>query len=105
VKFTDEEVDAALAALSEPDRFKGAEDRIAPIAPQLQRILGQALAEGGFFDDAHESQLKAALETTDAHERETRIRTMLAEETRIGMLIGVAVGWELRQELAKKETD
>jgi hypothetical protein len=99
--FTDEQLEAAVAALSNPERFSEAEARIAPIAPQLQRILGQALAEGGFFDDAHESELRAALETGDAQERANRIRTLLAEETRIGMLIGVAVGWELRQELDK----
>jgi hypothetical protein len=27
------------------------------------------------------------------------VRTLLAEETRIGMLVGVAVGWELAREL------
>ena len=30
------------------------------------------------------------------------MRTLLAEETRMGMLIGVAVGWQLAREL---ETD
>ena len=103
--FTDEQLQAAVAALSDPERFRGAESRITALAPQLQHILGQALAEGGFFEGAHESQVKAAVETADAQERATRIRTMLAEETRIGMLIGVAVGWELREELDKKETD
>jgi hypothetical protein len=99
--FSDEELEAAVAALSDPDRFKEAEARITPIAPQLQRILGQALAEGGFFDDAHESHLRVALDAPDPQERATLVRTLLAEETRIGMLIGVAVGWELRQELDK----
>jgi len=27
------------------------------------------------------------------------VRTLLAEETRLGMLVGVAVGWELAREL------
>ena len=27
------------------------------------------------------------------------MRTLLAEETRMGMLVGVAVGWELAREL------
>jgi hypothetical protein len=29
----------------------------------------------------------------------TRIETLLAEETRMGMLVGVAVGWQLASEL------
>ena len=32
-------------------------------------------------------------------ERTAAMRTLLAEETRIGMLVGVAVGWELAHEL------
>jgi hypothetical protein len=42
--------------------------------------------------------LKAAT-TPDAEERLTAVRTLLAEETRLGMLVGVAVGWELAREL------
>jgi hypothetical protein len=97
--FTDEQVEAAVRALSEPDRFAGAERRVAAIAPQLQRILAQALDEGGWFGEAHESQLRAALSEPDPAERADRLRTLLAEETRMGMLVGVAVGWELAREL------
>ena len=32
-------------------------------------------------------------------ERTAALRTLLAEETRVGMLVGVAVGWELAREL------
>ena len=35
----------------------------------------------------------------DDAERAAALRTLLAEETRMGMLIGVAVGWALAQEL------
>ena len=38
--------------------------------------------------------LKAAT-TPDDDERLRAVRTLLAEETRMGMLVGVAVGWEL----------
>ena len=99
--FTDEQLEAAVQALSDPERFKGAEQRVAQLAPQLQRILGHALAEGGWFDEGHEAQLAAALDSADAQERAARVRTLLAEEARIGMLIGVAVGWELHEELDK----
>ena len=97
--FTDDQVDAAVRALSDPERFQGAEQRFAELIPQLQRILAQAMHEGGWFGEAHESQVRAAA-TADAEEdRATRIRTLLAEETRMGMLVGVAVGFELAHEL------
>jgi hypothetical protein len=42
--------------------------------------------------------LSAAREP-DEGTRVTRIETLLAEETRLGMLVGVAVGWQLASEL------
>ena len=100
--FTDAEVDAALEALGDPERFKAAEAHIARLAPQLQRILNSALHEGGWFEQTSESQLRQALATEDPHERGSRVRTLMAEETRIGMLVGVAVGWALAEELEGK---
>jgi hypothetical protein len=98
-QFTDAEIDAALEALSDPARFRAAESRVGRMAPQLQRILGQALTEGGWFGEAHEGQVLKAATTPDPDERIRALRTLLAEETRIGMLVGVAVGWELAREL------
>ncbi len=103
--FTDEQVEAAVRALSDPERFAGAERRVAAIAPQLQRILAYALDEGGWFGEAHESQLREALSDPDPGERVGRLRTLLAEETRMGMLVGVAVGWELARELDTTNDD
>jgi hypothetical protein len=97
--FTDEQVEAAVAALSDPDRFQGAERRLAELAPQLQLILAQAMQEGGWFGEAHESQVTAAAMAEEPGERATRIQTLIAEETRMGMLVGVAVGFELAREL------
>jgi len=37
----------------------------------------------------------------DQQERTTAVRVLLAEETRLGMLVGVAVGLELARELEK----
>jgi len=98
-EFTDSELDAALDALTQPERFRAAEQRVARVAPQLQRILNVALQEGGWFGEAHESQVRQAAGADDEHERLTAVRTLLAEETRMGMLVGVAVGWELAREL------
>jgi hypothetical protein len=97
--FSDEQLDAAVRALSEPGRFEGAERLVAAAAPQLQRILGEALNEGGWFGDAHASQVRQAAREPEVAERAARIEDLIAEETRMGMLIGVAVGWELAREL------
>jgi Lon protease-like protein len=97
--LSDAAIDAALEALSDPERFREAESRVSRAAPQLQRILGQALAEGGWFGEAHEAQLLKAATEPDQDERLRRLRTLVAEETRMGMMIGVAVGWELAREL------
>ena len=99
--FSDEQLDAAVRALSEPGRFQGAERLVAAAAPQLQRILGEALNEGGWFGDAHASQVRQAVREPDEAARAARIEDLIAEETRMGMLIGVAVGWELARELGK----
>jgi hypothetical protein len=98
-QFTDAEIHAALEALSDPERYRAAESRVARMAPQLQRILGEALSQGGWFGEAHEGELLKAATTPDADERIRAVRALLAEETRIGMLVGVAVGWELAREL------
>jgi hypothetical protein len=101
--FTDAEIDAAVEALSDPARFRQAESQLARVAPQLQRILVQALDDGGWFGEAHDGQVLKVATTPDPDERIAAVRTLLAEETRIGMMVGVAVGWELRREL--DETD
>jgi len=96
--FTDEQIDDALRALTDPDRFREAEARVARIAPQLQHVLYAAL-DIDYFGQLRESELSTALAHDDLEERRRAVRTLLAEETRLGMLIGVAVGWELALEL------
>ena len=97
--LSDEQVEAAIRALSDPERFQGAERLVAEAAPQLQRILAHALDEGGWFGPAHQSEVRSAAAEPDEATRVTRIETLLAEETRMGMLVGVAVGWQLAGEL------
>ena len=101
-RFTDEEIDAALKALTEPDRFRDAEARVARIAPQLQHVLYQALDLDGYFGQLREGEVASAVRREEVDERTRAVRTLLAEETRLGMLIGVAVGWELARELEMK---
>jgi hypothetical protein len=65
-------------------------------------VLAQALAAGGWFE-SHEDELRRALELSDEAERTAAVRVLLAEETRMGMMVGVAVGWALAQELGQEE--
>ena len=97
--YSDAELEAAVEALSDPERFRVAESAVAAAAPALQRILAQALEAGGWFAEGHESELRKVLELEEGEERARALRTLLAEEARLGMMVGVAVGWALREEL------
>jgi len=99
--YTDAELDAAVAAITDPARLRAAQDLVMRTAPSLQRLLATALSEGGWFDSGHEQAVKEAAEVSDAADRVTQLKTLLAEETRLGMLVGVAVGFELARELGR----
>jgi hypothetical protein len=95
----DERLNAALERLADPKRFADAETIVVRAAPQLQRILAAALAEGGWFGESHEAETLRAATAPDPDERIAAVRTLLAEEARMGMMVGVAVGWALKEEL------
>lgn len=97
--YTDAEIDAALAALSDADRLREAQELVAHAAPRLQRVLDEALSAGGWFGDTHEQAVAAAAEAGDAAQRRQAIDSLVGEETRLGMLVGVAVGFELARTL------
>jgi hypothetical protein len=99
VPYSDDDVRAAIEALLEPDRFRDAERRVSAATPQLQQVLATVLAEGGWLDAPREQALAKIAAVEDPEERLLQLRTLLAEETRIGMMVGVAVGWELAREL------
>ncbi|MEY2513227.1 MAG: hypothetical protein QOJ89_585 [bacterium] len=98
--YTAEEVDAAVEALSDPARFGHAQEIVTHAAPGLQRVLGAALEAGGWFGEAHETQLTQVSQIAAASERARAIHALVAEETRLAMLVGVSVGFELARELA-----
>src|SRR5689334_2538604 len=98
-EYTDAEVDAAVQALTDPDRLAQAQRVVEASAPALQRILNQALQEENWFDTAHQQQVLQAAGKADIEERLHAVRLLLAEETRVAMLIGVAVGYQLAHEL------
>lgn len=99
--YSDEEIDAAIDAISDPEVFRQSERQVARAAPKLQRILAEALGAGGWFGESHDAEVLKAATTPDEEARLTAVRTLLAEEARIGMMVGVAVGWALAEELEK----
>ena len=103
-RHSDAEIDAAIEALSDPQRLEEAQRLVAAKAPQLQRILLQALEEADWFGSAHEAEVLKAAGRADPEERVTAVRTLVAEETRLSMLVGVAVGYELAQMLTKGDS-
>ena len=100
-RHSDAEIDAAIEALSDPARLEEAQRLVAAKAPQLQRILDVALLEADWFGSAHHAEVLKAAGKPDPDERVTAVRTLIAEETRVSMLVGVAVGYELAQMLTK----
>jgi aspartate/methionine/tyrosine aminotransferase len=103
--YSEAELDAAIAALEDPDRFREAEAMVGVAAPKLARVLAQALEAGGWFAESHEDAAATVASTQDPEERLTALRTLLAEETRVGMLVGVAVGWALADELKSRDEE
>ena len=101
--YTDAELDAAVQQLSDPSRLSDAQDLVMRAAPSLQKVLAAAIAEGGWFDSAHDQAVREAIVADDPEARLRAVRTLLAEETRLGMLVGVAVGFELSRTLNATE--
>jgi hypothetical protein len=102
---TDEQLDAAIERLVDAERFAEAEQIVARAAPQLQKVLAAALVEGGWFGESHDAEALKAATTPDPEERIAAVRSLLAEEARMGMMVGVAVGWALHQELNATENE
>ena len=103
--YTAEEVDAAVAALGEPERFAHAQEIVTHAAPGLQTVLNAALREGGWFGSAHEAELARVSAIAEPAERAAAVRALVDEEVGLGMLVGVAVGLELAHELARQRTE
>ena len=97
--YSDEELDAAIAQLTDPAALRAGQDLVLRAAPSLQRVLATAMAEGGWFDSGHQQAVREVAGEPDPDARVRALETMLAEETRLGMLVGVAVGFELSRRL------
>jgi hypothetical protein len=97
------EVEAAIEALSDPERLEEAQRMVGANAPGIQRILNEALQAADWFGSAHQAAVLEAAGKPDVDDRVTAVRTLIAEETSVSMLIGVAVGYELAHELMQRE--
>lgn len=97
-QFTAEQVDAALEILSDPERLRHAQEVVTHAAPGLQRVLNEALDAGGYLTASGAAVAQAA-QTEPLEQRLLAFRTLLAEETRLGMLVGATVGFELARVL------
>ena len=100
-RHSDAEIDAAIEALSDPARLEEAQRLVQSRAPQLQSILDQALEAADWFGSAHQAEVLRAAGQADVDERVAAVGNLVAEETRLSMLVGVAVGYELGKMLKK----
>ena len=100
---TDERLEAAIERLTDSERFGEAERIVSRAAPQLQRVLAVALAEGGWFGEDHKSEALKAATKPDPDERIAAVNSLLAEEARMAMMVGVTVGWALHSEMNETE--
>lgn len=101
-RYSDEQIDAAIEAISDPEVFRETERQVVRAAPRLQRIFAEALGAGGWFGESHDAEVLKAATTPDEEARLTAVRTLLAEEARMGMMVGVAVGWALAERLEQQ---
>jgi len=103
--YNEEQIESAIESISDPEAFREVEAQVARAAPKLQRILAEAMGAGGWFGESHEAQVLKAATTPDEEARLTSVRTLLAEEARMGMMVGVAVGWALAERLSEQEQE
>jgi hypothetical protein len=101
--FSDAEIDAAVRTLSEPGRLEEAQQIVAAAAPQLQGILDEALEAAEWYGSAHRAAVLDAAGKPDVDERLAAVHRLIVEETRVSMMIGVAVGYELAHTLTDRK--
>ena len=99
--YSEAELDAAIEQIADPARLREAQDLVLRVAPALQRVLTAAMQDGGWFDAGHQQVVREAAGQDDPDARLRAVQTLLAEETRLGMMVGVAVGFELSRALAR----
>ena len=102
MSYSDEQLEAAVEALS---RARAASPRPRPWSPARRRACSgsspRRSRRAAGSPRRTRQALTDALAVEDPAERDRALRTLLAEEARMGMMVGVAVGWALAEELRK----
>ncbi len=88
-----------MQALSEPDRLEDAQRVVTSSAPALQRIFDQALQSAGWYGSARSAEVVRAAGVADPDDRMNAVGRLIDEESRVSMMIGVTVGFELAHQL------
>ena len=103
--YTDADIDEAIEAITNRERLREAQNLVARTAPSLQRVLAEALAEGGWYGVGHEQAVREATAGEQPAQRARAVQVLVEEETRLAMLVGVAIGFELARELGQRTGD
>ena len=105
-EHSEAEIEAAVQAAQRPRRASRRPSAWSPPPrPRCRRILEQALESADWFGSAHRAQVMEATGQEDPMERLDAVQRLIAEETRVSMLIGVAVGYELAHVLNENRGD
>lgn len=104
-KIEGDELRAAVERLAAGNRLAEAEQMVSTALPELRVLLAEALGTGGWFGEPHQSETLRVATIPDPDERLEALRNLLEEETNIGMMVGVAVGWALRAEIDDRADD
>ena len=104
-EFSEAEIEAAVQVLADPARLEEAQRVVSSAAPSLQAILENALEAAEWFGSAHRAQVMEATGQEDPMVRLDAVQRLIVEETRVSMLIGVAVGYELAYVLNENRGD
>ncbi len=88
-----------MQALSEPDRLEEAQRVVSSNAPALQRIFEQALQSADWYGSARRAEVVRAAGVADPDDRMEAVGRLIDEESRVSMMIGVTVGFELAHQL------
>ena len=92
-----------MRALSQPDRLEDAQRVVTSSAPALQRIFDQALQSAEWYGSARRAEVVRAAGVADPDDRMEAVGRLIDEESRVSMMIGVTVGFELAHQLMERK--
>lgn len=94
-----------MQALAEPEQLEEAQRAIVASAPSLQRIFNQALESADWYGSARRAEVVRAAGVADPDDRMKAVGMLIDEESRVSMMIGATVGFELAHRLLETPTE